>query len=383
MKKILVVSTRFPFPLYSGDRLRIFNIAKNLSRKHKVDFIYTASNQNIQKKIKFINKTIFIKTNIFISMLNAILFLFQGKPLQVGYFFSGRMKKKINEIHNNYDCIIFHLIRAGEYLPKNYKGRKIIEMTDIISKNYDQLYRRLSIFNPLKYIYFLEKLLLVNYEKKIVKIFNKVILVSKNDLNNPFFKNNKKIKVITNGTDLKKKIYNFKKSNKDVIFFGNINYIPNKIACFDFIKKIMPELQRRGYEINFKIIGQTSFFLKLMLTRFKNVEVHTNIKNPEKLCNKAICGIGNLNIATGVQNKILEYMRVGIPAIVSEKCFNSINFKKELDLMIYKNNKEFINNIIKIKNNKKIANKISNNCYKKIKKNYKWETVLKNYQIIV
>ena len=44
-----------------------------------------------------------IKTNIFISMLNAILFLFQGKPLQVGYFFSGRMKNKINEIHNNYD----------------------------------------------------------------------------------------------------------------------------------------------------------------------------------------------------------------------------------------------------------------------------------------
>ena len=50
MKKILIVSTRFPLPLFSGDRLRIFNISKNLSKKNKVDLIYTASKENFQKK---------------------------------------------------------------------------------------------------------------------------------------------------------------------------------------------------------------------------------------------------------------------------------------------------------------------------------------------
>ena len=41
MKKILVVTTKFPFPLFSGDKLRIYNIFKYLSKKNKVDLIYT------------------------------------------------------------------------------------------------------------------------------------------------------------------------------------------------------------------------------------------------------------------------------------------------------------------------------------------------------
>ena len=50
MKKILIVSTRSPLPLFSGDRLRIFNISKYLSKNNKVDFIYTASKENFKKK---------------------------------------------------------------------------------------------------------------------------------------------------------------------------------------------------------------------------------------------------------------------------------------------------------------------------------------------
>ena len=50
----------------------------------------------------------------------------------------------------------------------------------------------------------------------------------------------RKIKIVSNGTDSKKKLYKFKKQNKDIIFIGNINYLPNKIACYDFIKTIMP-----------------------------------------------------------------------------------------------------------------------------------------------
>ena len=64
-----------------------------------------------------------------------------GKPLQVGYFFSSEMKSKINEIKKNYNIIIFHLIRSTEFLPDNYKGTKILEMTDLVSSRYFQLYK--------------------------------------------------------------------------------------------------------------------------------------------------------------------------------------------------------------------------------------------------
>ena len=120
MKKILIVTTRFPFPIYSGDRLRIYNIFKNLSKKNRVDLIYTSSKNNLKEKIEFINKAIFVKTNIVKNIFFTIYFLLKGKPLQVGYFFSREMKEKIETIHKYYDCIIFHLIRGSEFLPEDY-----------------------------------------------------------------------------------------------------------------------------------------------------------------------------------------------------------------------------------------------------------------------
>ena len=88
MKKILIVTTKFPFPLFSGDKLRIYNIFKYLSKKNKIDLIYTEPKENFHKKIKFINKTIFVKTHILEKYFNILLFFIKVKPLQVGYFFS-------------------------------------------------------------------------------------------------------------------------------------------------------------------------------------------------------------------------------------------------------------------------------------------------------
>ena len=385
MKKILIVSTRSPLPLFSGDRLRIYNISKNLSKKNKVDLIYTTSKENFQKEIKFFNKIIPIRTNMLEKMFYIIYFFIQGKPLQIGYFFSSRMKKKIEEIHENYDCIIFHLIRSSEFLPKDFRGKKILEMTDVLSRNYFQLYKKLNFFNPLKYIYMLEKYLIEKYEEKVIKFFDYSVLVSNDDLRFFLLKNKfkNKIKIITNGSDIKRKIYKYKKNNNDIIFIGNINYLPNKIACYNFIENIMPELKNRGYNINFKIIGQTSESLKNDLNKFDNVAVFTNVKSPEKLCKNAICGISNLDIVSGVQNKILEYMQIGLPTIVSKKCFDSLNFKRNLDLLVYKNQKEFIKHIINMKINKKSANNISKNCYKKIRRSYKWQDTLKIYNTLI
>ena len=107
------------------------------------------------------------------------------------------------------------------------------------------------------------------------------------------------------------------------------------------------------------------------------------MKSPEKLCKNAVCGISNLDIVSGVQNKILEYMQIGLPTIISQKCFDSLNFKRNLDLLVYKNQKEFIKHIINMKINKKSANNISKNCYKKIRRSYKWQDTLKMYNTLI
>ncbi len=136
---------------------------------HKDDF----SRDNI-----FIFKT----PNLLLKIINVIKSLFFLRPLQFGFFYSAKMKQFIHDKASDYDLIFFYHIRSSQYLPKNYYGKKIIEMGDLYSNNYNQTFHNLNIFNPLKYIYFLESLLIKNIEKKIFSDFDKIILFSKNEI---------------------------------------------------------------------------------------------------------------------------------------------------------------------------------------------------------
>ena len=384
MKKILFVTSSSLEPKnYSGDTIRSLNIIKYLSKKNIVDVVCSSSNKN-STQVKKNGKIYFFKTNnILLKLFYTFLALLKFKPLQVGYFFSKKIKKFLDNKYEDYDSIIFHMVRSAQYLPKNYKGKKILEMTDLGSNNYNQIKKYLSFFNLFYYLYFLESFLIKKYEKICAKLFDKTVIVSRKDLNNSDLQFNKKIIEITNGTKNEKKTFSFHKKNFKILFIGNINYLPNKYACYDFSKNILPKINSIYPEIEFHIIGTINRFDKLRLCFFKNVKVLGKINFLDKNIKLSVCGIANLRITTGVQNKVFTYMSYALPAIASAK--SASGTKKLLnnkDLLIYKNKKQFINKIIQLKTNKILANKLSKNSYSKIKK-LSWENTLKDYNKII
>ena len=61
-KKILFVTPRYPFPVNGGDKLRITEIMKFLSKKNKVDLVSIGTKK---QNIKFIKKQFIFNNNIF------------------------------------------------------------------------------------------------------------------------------------------------------------------------------------------------------------------------------------------------------------------------------------------------------------------------------
>lgn len=388
MKKILFVTTRNPYSnKHSGDRLRATSIINHLSNKNDIEVVYLDTHKNIKKEFK--NKGKIELTPFHNNLLTKIFFIFLSffklEPLQNGFFYSSQMKKYINLNQNKYKTIICHLIRSAQYLPKNFKGKKILEMTDVYSYNYSQTLKNISFFNPLYIIYLIEYFFVKKYENKINIKFNKIVIVSKRDLaGQGLKKNNKKFVVIPNGCSINQKKYKFKKNNKNILFIGNLKYLPNIQACFYFVKKILPKIKTIYPEINFLIIGEISHKNKIILNSYKNVKALGEKIKLEKYINKSICGIANLNIATGFQNKILTYMSYGLPVISNSLSFSGIRYlKKNLHIFSYSSTYQFIQKFKILKNNKNIANKISISAYKIIKKKFSWNKTLSNYLKII
>ena len=55
-------------------------------------------------------------------------------------------------------------------------------MTDLLSVSYGQIIKKLSIINPLKYLYILEKFLIRKYEGEISNQFDRVVFISRKEL---------------------------------------------------------------------------------------------------------------------------------------------------------------------------------------------------------
>ena len=161
MKKILFISTRNPYSnRYSGDVIGSKKIVETLKKKSELKIVTLGNKEDFTQDNIFIFKT----PSLLAKLIHVFKSLFFFEPLQFGLFYSNKMKKFIYETAPNYDLVFFYHIRSSQYLPKNYYGEKIIEMGDLYSSNYEQTYNNLNIFNPLKYIYFLESLLVKNLE---------------------------------------------------------------------------------------------------------------------------------------------------------------------------------------------------------------------------
>ena len=375
MKKILFISTGNPYSnRYSGDVIGSRKIVNTLKKNNDLDIVTLGDEEDFSQK----NIFIFKNPIMLLKIINVVKSLFFLEPLQFGLFYSKKMKQFIHDRALDYDLIFFYHVRSSQYLPKKFYGKKIIEMGDLYSNNYNQTFCNLNIFNPLKYIYFLESLLLKNKEKKIFMDFNKIILFSKNEIKEVNKSFRKKIVHINVSVDKIKRKYFFSKKNKKILFIGNLKYLPNILAVKSFVRNVLPKLKKNLSDIKFEAVGEINSLDKFFLSLNKDVKCWGQQRNLNKFIKGSFCGLANLEIATGMQGKILTYMSYGLPVICSKK--TSHNFDKSI--ICYSDEDDLLVKIDKLKNDKKLSNRISKKSLRFINK-FTWQKIQKEYLKII
>ena len=375
MKKILFICPRNPFSeRYSGDVIRAKKTIYFLSKNHYVKVI-SSDFKNSQKKESKLSYEGF-KEISFISKIFYIFFSFiKLRPIQLGYFFSPKIKEYVQNNFQDYDLIFFQSFRTAQYMPEGNNKTCILDMGDLMSKNYKQTSVRYFFFNPIRVIYYIESLLVKKYESFCFKKFSKILLLSKREIDSVEKKFKGKLAQFSFGVTNINKKYSFHQKNFKIIFIGNIKYAPNKKACYEFANKILPLINEIYPNIEFHIIGEISKIDKFLLKKKTNVKILGKIKNLDPYLDKTICGMANLKIATGIQTKLLTYMSYGIPSVCSQEVIKNFDAIKESKTSFYKNNEEMIKIILKYKRNKNFSLNASKRALKTIKK-FKWEKVL-------
>lgn len=103
-----------------------------------------------------------------------------------------------------------------------------------------------------------------------------------------------------------------------VAFCGVMNYAPNVDAVLWFAREVWPTVKAARPEARFVIIGATpAAAIQRLASEDAGIEVTGTV--PEVTSHLARCSVAvaPLHIARGVQNKVLEALSVGLPAVVT------------------------------------------------------------------
>lgn len=376
-KKLIYVTSRFPFPLTKGDKLRAYYQIRDLSKDFDI-YLFCTSDEDVPAEaldeLKEICRDIHVfrlkKWKIYLSLL---LNIFSSKPFQVAYFFQKSIHRKImlllEEIRP--DHIFSQLVRTSEYVKNYHDCPKTIDYMDALSKGMERRYDSGKQFY--KFLFLSESKRLKNYERTIFDYFEHQLIITNQDKNYIFHPDYQKIKVVPNGISASffeplpiPKTY-------DLVFVGNLGYAPNIQAAEYLYYKI----HKASPELKIRISGAdpAKQILKLGENNFK---VTGFVEDIRTVYSSGKLFVAPMFIGTGLQNKLLEAMAQGIPCITTQLVNNALGAKANKEIIIADSETEFLSAIQSLLSDDTLYLQIQENAKAFIRKNYSWESINKS-----
>ncbi len=384
MSNILVISKDIPYPPHRNgvcnSLYNFINCWKEIG--HQVDVIYLSPQEKTSE-------------DALSSILEVYSKAFDASGFSMMAYFGNRKalkprnawiidSKKCSEIEaEKYDFLIWGSLATTVIYNKiqNFKGKQVLFAADSLSLYYKRNLKRTQ--NLARKLYLHTQVISSKlFEKKAYAIINNVVFVSSVDTKYAIgkFKGNfieNRIGVSIPAEYIKSVDVSKKKEVIDIGFSGIMDYEPNANAVEYIISHIIPGLDASGLVYKIHIIGKNPKVEwedlecckegKLVITGF--------LDNIESYISQMDIYISPLFLGTGMKNKILQAMGLGVPIICSEVSAEGIEGLVNNENVIIASEKagEWITSIKELAEDSERRKVFSELCKDVIRKKYTWK----------
>lgn len=385
---ILIITPRIPFPPYRGDKLKIFNIGKQLLKNNSVTIItFLRSKKQLNdidelKKCNF--EVIYIKLSFFESCLNVLKAIFSNLPFQVAWYKSGRMQKQVTELVNSgiYDVAYFHLIRSAQYNTEQIRRNstlRVIDFTDAVSLYLNRFHDIER--NPIKkFLLRIEKNRVEKYESSANE-FGAVFVCSEIDreyLKKQGVKTN--IKIMRNGVDTQQfEAGKIEYDRNRIIFTGNMPYYANYDAAIYFAKVIFPLVLKEVPLAKFYIVGQNPPY-RVRSFASKNIIVTGFVQDIKEEYMISAVNVAPMRFGAGTLNKIIESLVLGVPVIATPVAVEGFPDEIKRIINIASNSSDFAKLVIRFLKEPELRQQFMDLDKSVIKEMLSWENIVRQFE---
>lgn len=380
--KILVLASRFPYPLEKGDKLRLFHQIRVLSQQHEILLCALSENvlqdTDIQAVKPFCSQIHVFPLSRWAIAYNIIANILKGLPLpfQVAYFYNKKIHQRIQNIIATEKPVHIYtqLARMAEYV-RHTSTPKTLDYMDAFSKGAERRAQSSGLIT--RFFWQLEAQKMANYERAIATDFDYLTIISAQDRDALILRDTSLVKIVPNGVDtafFKKQSppqYSTHQEAYDIAFIGNLGYYPNIEAAKYLVQRILPLVLGEFPNIKILLAGARPDSEVLSLKN-KNVTVKGWLKDIREAYSQATLMVAPLFNGSGQQNKILEAMAMKVPCVTTTLVNQAILAENGKQIIVADDEKAFAEAIIQLLKDPEQRNRISQNARLFVENNYSW-----------
>lgn len=384
-KRIMVVTPRFPLPLIGGDRIRIYNICRELARNYDLD-LFSLTQSEEEGRIA-VDPQVFKRVERFrLSKWRSCLgiggSILRREPMQVGYFNHSGMHRRLEEVADQYDAVLAHLIRVVPMLPDDSRLTRIIEMTDAISLNYQRIAQHRKFQSIKSVLYAFDERPTFQFERRCVRNADIASLISRIDAE--YLTGNKlpsNVVIASNGVNVENYPMLGTSDLKSLLYLGNMGTEQNLDAVQYMADEVMTELIKDDFSL--RVVGTISETNAAKLRDRPGVVLTGRVAELPPAVAGCSIAVAPIRIGAGVQNKVLEYMAFGIPSVISSVAAEGLAVENGVHTIIANSPAEIAIAIRRLWNDRTLRECIGTAGRTLVEETYSWRAALAPFSAAV
>jgi sugar transferase (PEP-CTERM/EpsH1 system associated) len=331
--RVLFLTHRLPYAPNRGDRLRAFHIARTLASSVDLEIVSLAHNLEEVAQVGPLEamgaRVTAVPVPRFRNYVKAVVRLVGDRPLTHSLLDAPGMTGTLALIvrERRPDVVLAYCSGMARFaLQQPLSGLPlVVDLVDVDSQKWAALSQ--SSPWPMRWIYGREARCLADFERSMAKVAAATLVV--NDRERDALRAvapGARVTVVPNGVDLRPLIPRSAPVERPrVVFCGVMNYPPNVDGALWFCQNVWPVVRGRRPDAELLVVGSDPApAIRRLHSPENGIEVTGRVDDVRPHLWGSAVAIAPLLTARGIQNKVLEAVGAGLPAVVSSQVFEGL-----------------------------------------------------------